>query len=129
MKVPCRIALVLVVLVVPAGCRNRDEAGKDVKVGLKVEPSPPRVGMAKVLLEVTDADDRPVEGAKLKLEGNMSHAGMKPVFADAREEKAGRYRADLEFTMGGDWFILVDGTLADGRVFRKKIDVKGVRAE
>ena len=58
----------------------------------------------------------------------MSHAGMKPVFAEVREEKEGRYSADLEFTMGGDWFILVTGKLADGRAVRKKIDVKGVKS-
>jgi hypothetical protein len=58
----------------------------------------------------------------------MAHAGMKPVFADATEE-VGLYRANLEFTMAGDWFILIDGKLADGRSFRKKIDVKGVKAE
>jgi hypothetical protein len=130
MKTVCRAAVVLSVLVLcVGGCRRPSDGDRDVTVDLKVEPDPPRVGPAKLTLIVKDADDRPVEGAKLKLEGNMSHAGMKPVFADAKEEKAGRYRADLEFTMGGDWFILVDGTRADGRSFRKKIDVKGVKAE
>jgi hypothetical protein len=129
MKLLCRAALVLVVLIPPAGCGRQGGADSDVKVDLKVEPDPPQVGPAKLTLVVKDAQDKPVEGATLKLEGNMSHAGMKPVFADAREEKGGRYRADLEFTMGGDWFILIDGKLADGRSFRKKIDVKGVKAE
>jgi hypothetical protein len=118
------------VLVIPtAGCRNQGETDKDVKVDLKTEPSPPREGPAKLTLLVSDADDRPVEGATLKLEANMAHAGMTPVFADATEETAGRYRADVEFTMAGDWFILVDGKLADGRPFKKKIDVKGVKAK
>src|SRR5262245_27044359 len=103
-----------------AGCQRASDTGGDVKVDLRVEPDPPRVGKAKLALTLEDADGKPVEGAKLKLEGNMAHAGMKPVFAEAKEEKAGRYSADLEFTMGGDWFILIDGKLADGRSFRKK---------
>ena len=56
----------------------------------------------------------------------MNHAGMVPVFADAVEIAPGRYRADLEFTMSGDWFILVRADLPDGRSMERKIDVPGV---
>jgi hypothetical protein len=81
-----------------------------------------------VVVTLTGEGGEPVKGATLELEGNMNHAGMKPVFAEAREVKDGRYEADLEFTMGGDWFILVDGKLADGRKLRRKVDVKGVKS-
>ena len=63
----------------------------------------------------------------MKLEGNMNHAGMTPVFADARETEPGKYEAALEFTMGGDWFVLVNVTLADGRKLSRKVDVRGVK--
>ena len=130
MKSLCRAALVLVVLVLPgAGCQRQAEGDRAVQVELKTEPDPPHVGKAVLRLLVTDSDGAPLEGAKLKLEGNMAHAGMKPVFADASEEKGGRYRAEMEFTMGGDWFLLIDGRRADGRSFRKKIDVKGVKTD
>ena len=42
------------------------------------------------------------------------------------ETAPGRYQADLEFTMGGDWFILVRAELLDGRSMERKIDVPGV---
>ena len=126
----CRTALLLFVLVLSvAGCRRPNDGDRAVKVELNVEPSPPKVGPARLTLAVKDDQDRPVEGAKLKLEGNMAHAGMKPVFADAKEDRPGRYRAEMEFTMAGDWFVLIDGQLADGRSFHKKIDVKGVKSE
>jgi hypothetical protein len=128
MKASVRIASVLLLIVsVTSGCQRTSEA--NVTVDLRVEPSPPKVGKAQVTLDVRD-DGKPVEGATLKLEGNMAHAGMKPVFADAKEdkEKAGRYRAELDFTMAGDWFVLVTGKLADGTPVKKKIDVKGVKA-
>jgi hypothetical protein len=123
----CALFVFLAVLLT-FGCHSTpDDSG--VSVDLRVEPSPPKVGKAQLTLDVT-ADGKPAEGATLKLEGNMAHAGMKPVFADAKEdrEKPGRYRAELEFTMGGDWFVLVTGKLADGRPVNKKIDVKGVKA-
>jgi hypothetical protein len=56
----------------------------------------------------------------------MNHAGMVPEFAQAREMAPGRYQGDLEFTMGGDWFILVRAKLPDGRALERKIDVPGV---
>jgi hypothetical protein len=117
----------LLLLVAAAGCQQKaDEA--DVKVKMQVEPSPPKVGTAKVTLELRDADDRPVEGATVKLEGNMSHAGMKPSFADARQQKPGVYEADLELTMAGDWYVVVSGKLADGKKFEKKLALEGVKA-
>jgi hypothetical protein len=130
MKAMVRASVVVLALALTSGCQRTPD-GANVGVDLRVEPSPPKVGKARLTLDVSEADGKPVEGATLRLEGNMAHAGMKPVFADAREdrEKAGRYRAEMEFTMAGDWFVLVTGKLADGRPVNKKIDVKGVKAD
>ncbi len=68
-------------------------------------------------------------GAQVKVEANMSHAGMAPVFADASEAAPGRYQAQLEFTMSGDWVLLIDLTLPDGRRLQRQIEVKGVRPD
>jgi hypothetical protein len=73
-----------------------------------------------------DADGELIENAELELEANMSHAGMVPVFASAREVAPGRYEASLEFTMGGDWFILVRSELPDGRSLERRVDLPGV---
>jgi hypothetical protein len=58
----------------------------------------------------------------------MNHAGMRPVFADAKEVEPGKYEATLELTMGGDWFVLITGTLPDGRKLHRKVDVPGVKS-
>jgi hypothetical protein len=67
-------------------------------------------------------DGVPVSGATLEIEGNMTHAGMEPVFATATEVAPGDYRAPLEWTMGGDWFLTVHGILPDGTEFEQQID-------
>jgi hypothetical protein len=72
---------------------------------------------------------RPLAGARVGLEGNMSHAGMRPVFATARETTPGTYAAEIELTMAGDWFILLDIQLADGRTLHRQVDLKGVRPQ
>jgi hypothetical protein len=51
---------------------------------------------------------------------------MVPVFATASEVTPGEYRAELEFTMGGDWFILVRADLPDGRSMERMVEVPGV---
>jgi len=58
------------------------------------------------------------------LEANMSHAGMVPVFADAREEEPGRYQSTMDLSMAGDWFILVHVTLPDGRRLDRQFEMR-----
>lgn len=111
-----------------AGCRRPAEpAAPEVTLKLAVTPDPPLVGPATVVVTVTDPGGRPVTGAAVDLEGNMSHPGMSPVAGRATETGPGRYEAPLEFTMAGDWVVTVGVTLADGRTLQKQLDVRGVR--
>jgi YtkA-like protein len=106
------------------------EPTPDVLVEHEISPSPPRVGATIVNLKLTDfAASKPLSGARVRLEGNMTHAGMPPVFADAKELEPGRYRATLELTMGGDWVILIHIVRPDGSQVERQLDVKGVRAD
>ena len=100
----------------------------DVGVALAVEPEPARIGPATITITLSDARGQPISGATVELEGNMNHAGMVPVSAQASEVTGGQYQADLEFTMGGDWFILVRAELPDGRSLERKVDVPAVDA-
>ena len=112
-----------------AACRLT-EPTPDFLVRHEISPDPPRVGPADVSLRLTDfLSSKPVSGARVTLEGNMTHAGMSPVFAEAKEAEPGSYRATLEFTMGGDWVVLVHAALPDGRKIERQFDVKGVRAD
>jgi hypothetical protein len=99
-----------------------------VVVDLQVTPDPPHIGPATVVVTLNDAQGQPIAGAEMSLEGNMNHAGMVPVLAEASEVSPGRYEATLEFTMGGDWFILVQAALPDGRALEHQVDVPGVDA-
>lgn len=112
-----------------AGCRAAAEAQTGVFVAHEIAPRPPAVGPATVIFKVTDEAGRALTGAKTKVEGNMSHAGMAPVFAEAGEVAPGRYEAHLEFTMSGDWLLLVELTLPDGRRLQRQVEVKGVRPD
>lgn len=102
----------------------------DVLVEHEISPQPPKVGPSIFSLRITDAaSSKPLSSARVRLEGNMAHAGMPPVFAEAKESEPGRYRATLQFTMGGDWVVIVHIALPDGREVERQFDVKGVRAD
>lgn len=122
-----RILLSCTVLLVAGGCRPAGQSIAETEVRLELTPNPPRVGTAQIALTLTDAAGQPLETDSLEVEGNMNHAGMVPVFATLRPTTAGRYEGSLEFTMAGDWFLLVSGQLADGRRIDQKIDVPGVQ--
>ena len=123
------LSIILVVALVTAiGCRRDPQAPAGAEIELVFSPSPPAVGPAEVTVKLTDAAGEPLKGAKVELEGNMNHAGMKPSFATLAEAAPGRYTGTIHFTMGGDWFVLVTAKTTEGRSIERKIDVPGVRA-
>ncbi len=125
-----RCFLILAILFCPAlaGCGDSGAEQADVSVQLSIDPTPPVVGDAELSVLLTQSDGAKIEGATVRAEGNMNHAGMKPSFADLSETEPGLYSGTLDFTMGGDWFVLVTGTTSDGESFERKVDVRGVRA-
>ncbi len=125
----CVSWLIVCAAVATAGCSPPTSTAPGVQVDLTVAPSPPVVGDADVTLTLKDANGSPLADAVVSLEGNMNHAGMKPSFAELHEGEPGRYAGKLEFTMGGDWFILVTAKTSDGQIVERKIDVPGVQAE
>lgn len=92
----------------------------------EVSPQPPRVGPLTITLRLADASGKPATGVRITLEGNMSHAGMTPVFAGAKETEPGRYSSTMELSMAGDWYFLVHMTLPDGRKLERQFEIKGV---
>ncbi|QDU66521.1 FixH family protein [Engelhardtia mirabilis] len=117
---------VLLLVVLATGACGRDDAGDhEIDVALSFDPAA-STGPTTCVVELSGPDGQPVAGAVVHVEGNMSHAGMVPVFGDAVEASAGRYEAPFEFTMGGDWFVVVSADLADGRQLERVIDVPAV---
>lgn len=101
----------------------------DITLHYEIAPQPSRVGAATIDLKLTDKNGAAVSGARVDLEGNMSHAGMSPVSSEAKEIETGKYRGTLQLTMAGDWIVLVNVTLPDGQKLQRQIELSGVRSE
>ncbi|HTP87067.1 MAG TPA: FixH family protein [Bryobacteraceae bacterium] len=120
------LATVLLICLFATACHRTATADSGMTVACEIAPKPARVGTATVTVRLADAATKPVTGAKISLEGDMAHPGMEPVFAKAQETNPGSYVASLNFTMAGDWVIVVQGILPDGSKVERQIDVKGV---
>jgi hypothetical protein len=109
-----------------SGCRKPVAPQSAVSIDYAISPQPARIGPSILDLKLRDAAGKPVAGARVNLEADMSHPGMAPLFADAKEIAAGQYRGALEFAMPGDWFVLIHVTLPDGRRLERQLSVPGV---
>jgi hypothetical protein len=99
-----------------------------VAVGWSLEPAPPASGRETVArVTLTDAAGKPVPGARLRIEGHMSHPGMAPITTGLTEIADGRYEGRVRFSMAGDWVLVVTGELPDGTRLNRQIEVTGVQ--
>lgn len=117
----CALTLLLV------GCSRPADTSASVAIEHEISPEPARIGPATVTFKLADATGKPIAGAHVAIEADMTHAGMSPVLAEAKETEPGRYQAHLEFPMAGDWVILLHVTLPGGKKLERQIDVRGVR--
>ena len=127
-----RLIFSLFVLVAVTGCARKETTGSmkiNAKLAVRFQPNPPLIGENDLEITVTDADGKPIQLGVIKVEGNMNHAGMRPVFTELREAEPGKYTGTIEFTMGGDWFLLVTSDGSSKGVFNEKIDVPGVKVK
>lgn len=120
--------ILLIFLVgIGTGCTKSVSQRSIVVNDEQISPQPPRVGPITVNFKLAD-ETKPLVGAHISLEGDMTHAGMAPVFGDAKEVSPGQYQGQLTLNMGGDWVALLHITLPDGKKVEKQIEVSGVQS-
>lgn len=120
------IALVAGGVLPACGRIQQDRLQEDngtVVIQMEPRPSPPGPGQGALIFSVTDGQGHPIDNVTLDVEGNMTHAGMVPVFAQVVGGKDGRYEVPFEWTMGGDWIVTVKATLADGGLVTRQFNV------
>lgn len=117
---------VLLLVVTGAACRGTpDDPANAPNVRLRTAPTPPVVGPTRVIITLTDPEGRPLQEARVHLEGTMTHAGMGVVRERAEHEADGRYVVDdFTFTMAGDWVLTARIQLPDGTEATRDLQVR-----
>ena len=117
-----------VAVLLASGCRKPVTPQADIAIEYGISSQPVRVGPIVLSVKLRDGAGKPVAGAHVGLEADMSHPGMAPVFGEAREVAPGQYQGALEFGMPGDWVVLIHARLPDGRTLERDVNVPGVAA-
>lgn len=120
----CAYSVVFAVLLLVGGCGRPTRTSGSIAVDARFVARIARSGQGFVAVNLSDSAARPVTGAHIAAEGNMSHPGMAPVLADCKEIEPGRYQADLDLGMRGSWVILLEITLANGEKMERRMGVE-----
>ncbi len=116
----------LAALVILVGCRQESsitDSREAVQINLTVEPSPPLVGKAMLVVTLHNERGDPIEGAVLRVRGDMSHAGMAPTFGEVETANEGEYWIPFEWTMAGDWILTITATLSSGQTIEDTFEL------
>ena len=74
---------------------------------LSTDPSPPRVGENRLLVQVTDGSGRAVPNINLTLTSTMPMPGMPVTTTSLRLREKGLYEASINLGMAGQWDLTV----------------------
>jgi hypothetical protein len=116
LRAALKLMLALIFFLLPTACNGRNSQqtnNDDIRIIVAVDST--SVGETSLLVTVTDKEGTPIDNATVSVKGDMSHAGMVPVLAEAANGENGIYEMPFEWTMGGDWIVTVEVTLPDGR--------------
>ena len=111
-----------------AGCPKAPNASQGIVFACTSDRQPPCLGRNAFTVSLTYSSGALVTGAHVSFEGDMSHPGMSPIFAEAKEVSPGHYQGALDLNMLGDWTVLVHITLAGGQSFDRTIELRNLRA-
>jgi hypothetical protein len=122
-----KLLLLALATTISTGCSSPSDLSQRVTIEHEISPEPARIGPVVITFRLADSFAKAVTGAHITLEADMSHAGMAPVFGEAKEIAPGRYQARLTLEMPGDWVILLHVTMPGWQKLERQIDLSGVR--
>lgn len=110
LRLPIVLAIAILAL---CACRQQQIAPADIQ--LELTASDTLVGETTLLVSVKDQNGKAIANpGKLSVRGDMSHAGMIPVFAEAEAATDGVFALPFAWTMGGGWIVEASLTLPNG---------------
>jgi Cu(I)/Ag(I) efflux system membrane fusion protein len=90
-----------------AGAGPQEKTAGDLRLRLRTQPDPAKVGDNRLRIEVKDTRGQPITNATLSLEYTMDMPGMMIDKAQASHAGEGIYEAKLRFAMAGPWGVTV----------------------
>lgn len=98
-------------------------ADSDGGVTLSTDPNPLRLGQATFMIDVKDKSGKPVDGATVSFDINMTAMNMGTQQGTATPQGSGRYSAVGNMSMRGPWRVRTTVKMPDGSTENKDFTV------
>ena len=98
-------------------------ASKPVNVKIETDPSPAIMGDMELVLNITDANGNPIEGATVDVSADHTDMSGMNMSGLATDQGGGRYSIKANFSMSGNWKVTVY-IRKDGLDYKEDIDFK-----
>ena len=92
-------------------------------ISLSTDPSPLRPGRATFMIDVKDTNGKPVDGATVSFDINMTAMNMGTQRGTATSQGNGRYSAVGNMSMRGPWKVVISVKMPDGSTQSKDFTV------
>lgn len=78
-------------------------SSKPVNIEVETNPAPAMMGDMEVVLTITDADGKPIEGATVDVSAEHTDMSGMDMSGVATDQGGGRYSIKSNFSMNGTW--------------------------
>ena len=102
------VIVLLAALLAACGSENApQDSGKPVNIKVETNPNPAAMGNIELVLNITDADGKPIEGATVDVSAVHTDMTGMDMSGAATEQGNGKYAINANFSMSGNWKIKV----------------------
>jgi len=98
-------------------------ASRPVNIKIETDPSPAIMGDMELVLNITDANGNPIEGATVDVSADHTDMSGMNMSGLATDQGGGRYSIKANFSMSGNWKVTVY-IRKDGLDYKENIDFK-----
>lgn len=105
-----------------SGSSDSVDSGSET-VSLTTDPNPLQIGPATFIIDVKDKNGKPVDGATVSFDINMTAMNMGTQQGNASPQGNGRYAAYGRMSMRGPWKVSTKITMPDGSTVNKDFTV------
>ena len=105
------ISMLVMISVFLAACGSASTpaatSSKPVNIKVETDPNPPMMGDIEVILNVTDANGNPIEGATVDVSADHIDMTGMDMSGAATDQGSGKYAINANFSMSGNWKLKV----------------------
>ena len=121
------ISMFVIISVLLAACGSTvtpaATASRPVNIKMETDPSPAIMGDMELVLNITDANGNPIEGATVDVSADHTDMSGMNMSGLATDQGGGRYSIKANFSMSGNWKVTVY-IRKDGLDYKEDIDFK-----